>query len=151
MRIHHPPLRRVAPGFTLIELMITIAVIGILLRIAYPAYMQQMQKSRRVQAKTALLDLASREERYFGTNNQYTSSGPALGYSGALPQAINISGTAYYTLSVTVPSSSPTTFTASATRISTTPQSTDKCGDYGINNTGTQTVAGGSLTASSCW
>jgi type IV pilus assembly protein PilE len=149
MRTHHSAFRYAALGFTLVELMITVAVIAILTGIAYPAYLQQMQKSRRVQAKTALLDLASREERYFGTNNQYTNSATALGYSAAFPLAINVSGTAYYTLNFSAFTS--TSFTATATPVAGTPQAGDKCGTYTLTNTGTQSVTGATLTASSCW
>jgi type IV pilus assembly protein PilE len=60
---------RTIAGFTLIELMTTILVGSILLAIAIPSYNAQTQKSRRTEAKTALLDLASREERYNSTYN----------------------------------------------------------------------------------
>jgi type IV pilus assembly protein PilE len=69
-------------GFTLIELM-TVLVIGtILATIAIPAYRGQIQKSRRTEARTALLDLAAREERYLSTNNTYSSLPGDLGYAG---------------------------------------------------------------------
>ena len=62
-----------APGFTLIELMITVAVVGILAAIAYPSYQDSIRKSRRADAKSALLDAAHRQERFFTENNQYTN------------------------------------------------------------------------------
>ena len=66
-------------GFTLIELMITVAIIGILSAIAYPSYESYVRKSRRVDAKNALLDLASRQERYFSVNNKYSTTAADLG------------------------------------------------------------------------
>ena len=69
----HP--RRCARGFTLIEVMIAVAIVGILVAVAFPAYNQSVRKSRRSDAKAALLDLAQREERYFSTTNQYTDVG----------------------------------------------------------------------------
>ncbi|WP_428745033.1 type IV pilin protein [Variovorax sp.] len=58
-------------GFTLIELMIVVAVIGILAAIAYPAYTDSVLKGRRAQARTALLELMQQQERYMTQRNTY--------------------------------------------------------------------------------
>ena len=58
-------------GFTLIELMITVAIVGILASIAYPAYTEAVLKGRRAQARTALLELAQQQERYMTQFNCY--------------------------------------------------------------------------------
>ena len=58
-------------GFTLIELMIVVAVIGILAAIAYPAYTDSVLKGRRAQARTALLELMQQQERYMTQRNAY--------------------------------------------------------------------------------
>jgi type IV pilus assembly protein PilE len=77
----HATLSR-ARGFTLIELMVVVVIVTILLAIAVPSYMQQIRQSRRTEAKTALLDLAGREERYLTTNpSGYTITPANLGYS----------------------------------------------------------------------
>lgn len=60
-------------GFTLIELMIAVAVVGILAAIAYPSYQDSVRKSRRADAKSALLD-AAHERTVFTENNQYTAT-----------------------------------------------------------------------------
>ncbi|MDM0019954.1 type IV pilin protein [Variovorax saccharolyticus] len=60
-----------ARGFTLIELMIVVAVIAILAAIAYPAYTDSVVKGKRAQARTALLDLMQQQERYMTQNNTY--------------------------------------------------------------------------------
>ncbi|WP_276968674.1 type IV pilin protein, partial [Metallibacterium scheffleri] len=70
-------------GFTLIELMITLVVLAILTMIAVPIYEHQIEESRRTDARTALLELAEREERYYATNNAYTSDPADLGYGTA--------------------------------------------------------------------
>jgi type IV pilus assembly protein PilE len=135
-------------GFTLMELMITVAIIAILSALAYPAYLEHVRKSRRADAKTALLDLATRQERFFSVNSIYTSSPVSLGYSSsvtAFPIDVLVSGTAYYALSVTLPSP------ASSFSISAAPkgdQLKDACGTYTLNSLGQQT---NSTAALGCW
>ena len=85
-------------GFTLIELMITVAIIAILTLIAYPSYEEQMLKTRRSDAETALTTLANQETLFFAQNNYYTATIVGTGLS------LNGSATSpkqYYNLSVT--------------------------------------------------
>jgi len=70
-------------GFTLIELMIAVAIVGILATIAATSYQRQVIQSHRTDARTALLDLAGREEKLFSTTNQYTAIPSALGYGAS--------------------------------------------------------------------
>ncbi len=72
MQAYFEPRR--AGGFTLIELMVTLVVASILLAIAVPSYQAQVRKSRRTEARNAVMDLAAREERYFSVNNDYSAS-----------------------------------------------------------------------------
>ncbi len=66
-------------GFTLIELMITIAIIGILAMIAVPNYQQFMREGRRADGQSTLLDIAARQEKYFMENHLYTANISDLG------------------------------------------------------------------------
>ena len=129
-----------APGFTLIELMIVVAVVAILASIAIPSYQEQMRKSRRAQAKADLVEYAQMAERYFTVNNTY------VGFTLPTAQSPREAGsTARYNLAV---APAATTFTISAT--ATGSQASDRCGDLGITNTGQKTETG-SASLSECW
>jgi type IV pilus assembly protein PilE len=148
--------RRHVAGFTLIELMIAVAIIGILVKLAYPAYTQSVLKSHRAEAKAALLDLASREERYFSTTNTFTTSAPALGYSStatltaSAPLSVQAGNAIYYKLSVALDSTaSAPNFTATATAVNNQVGDT-KCKDFSLTQAGVQSV-NGTDTAANCW
>lgn len=132
----HPGLQR---GFTLIELMVVVVMIAILVAVAFPSYQNSIMKSRRVIAKTALLDIAAREEKYFSVNNVYTANltgSNSLGLASADLQDGN--GQIVYRLSLVADNTSnPPTFTATATPQGQ--QAKDSCGAFTINNYGQQT------------
>jgi type IV pilus assembly protein PilE len=101
-------------GFTLVELMVTVVVASILFAIAIPTYTSQIQKSRRTDARSALLDLAGREERFFSVATNYTATATQLGYA-ALGQPI---GNGYYKIDVTTAAAGqPPSFLATATAL----------------------------------
>jgi type IV pilus assembly protein PilE len=96
------PAARSSRGFTLIELMVVVVIATILLSIAVPSYMSQVRQSRRTEAKTAILDLSGREERYLSTNPaSYTNTPASLGYVGF--GVGNPIGSGYYYLTVCSP------------------------------------------------
>jgi type IV pilus assembly protein PilE len=92
--------RRMERGFSLLELMIVVAIVGILAAIAFTVYSAQVQKARRTDARTAVLDLAGREERFFSVANNYSQTSTDVGYGGGFPQVV---GSGYYQLNVSVP------------------------------------------------
>jgi type IV pilus assembly protein PilE len=124
-------------GFTLVELMVTIVIGTILLSIAVPSYQSQIRKSRRTEAKTAMLDLASREERLFSTTNNYSDVPADLGYT-AWNQPI---GGGYYSLDKPVVVTAPAaTFTITARAIGTQVKDT-QCQTFTVDQTGFQASA----------
>jgi len=133
-------------GFTLIELMVVVVIATILLSIAIPSYQQQIRQSRRTEAKTAILDLAGREERFLSTNpTGYTIAANNLGYA-ALPTVI---GSGYYTLSVCSPACAPSaaaapSYTVIATPVAGTSQAQDtQCTAFAVDSAGQQYAADG--------
>jgi len=146
--------RRAFNGFTLVELMVVIVIGAILATIAVPAYTGQIRKSRRTEARTAVLDLASREERYMSTNMAYSAAATDLGYT-ALPTAV---GSGYYSLAApTVGASTataPATFTVTASPVSGKGQDKDTlCASFTVDSTGKQSSlnSGGTDSTATCW
>jgi len=143
-------------GFSLLELLVTVAVVSILATIAVTSYSSQVQKSRRTEAKSALLDLAGREERLFSTTNAYSNVEAFLGYAaaGATTVMTNMPfGNGYYTLTATVPDPAQAAGVPSyiLTANPVGPQAADTvCGSFSVNQLGVQTVSGTS-TAAICW
>lgn len=131
-------------GFTLVELIITVAVIGILAAVAVPSYREHVSASRRSDARSALLGAAQALERFYTERNTYV--GATLGTTGVYPSA---SPQGFYTLSIT--SQDANGFALRATR--TGGQVGDKCGNYTYNQAGAKGVASASTgyTAAKCW
>src|SRR5215471_4206951 len=149
MQPHTP--RRAPRGFTLIELMVVVVIATVLLSIAVPSYMNQVRQSRRTEAKTAVLDLASREERYFSTNGALYSTTPAdLGYSGAFPAAVGTDN--YYTITVCSPAANcdpnpnppaAPSYYITATPVAGSSQAGDaQCTSFSVDSTGQQFSTG---------
>jgi type IV pilus assembly protein PilE len=142
MKIKKHRIKRLNNGFTLIELVIAIAIIGILVSIAYPSYQSTILKSRRVDAEGALMGFANAMERYYTVNNAYPSAGTTGIYAATSPVD---GGTAYYQLSIT--SSTTSTYQLQASPIGIQAADLlcgtltfDQAGVKGFNGTGSSTV-----------
>jgi type IV pilus assembly protein PilE len=146
-------------GFTLIELVVAMLIAATLAAIAIPSYSNYVRKARRVEAKNALLDLGTLEERYFTSQQVYSSTWADLGYSGTT--AINV-GSNYY--SVAVPTigtavapdathaGSPATWSLTATAINDQLKDTS-CRNFTVTSQGLQSSTDSSNADSTaiCW
>ena len=149
---------RSAGGFTLVELMVVVAIATILFAIAVPSYITYIRQSRRTEAKTALLDLAGREERFLSTNpTGYTQTPGNLGYTAF--GVANPIGNGYYYLTVCSPAAlacAPNPPAAPSYSIKATPvpgqsQVNDaQCTSYSVDSTGQQ-FSTGTATVQYCW
>jgi len=128
-------------GFTLIELMIVLVIISVILAYAIPNYRLYVLKTKRTEAKNALLLTASLQERFYANNNRYgTAVELKLATTYPAPTAANELN---YTISLSV--STNTTYTISAVAYGLQAQDTD-CLTFTLDHLGTKTPA-----ASDCW
>lgn len=117
-------------GFSLIELMIVIAIIGILAAIAYPNYQEYIIKSNRAAAQAAMMDIANREQQFLLANRAYATTAAQLNYS--LPSDL----TGKYTVTIAADNAAtPPTFTITFAAAGT--QASD--GDLTLNSEGAKT------------
>jgi type IV pilus assembly protein PilE len=116
-------------GFTLIELMIVVVIVGVLALVAYPAYQSSVIKANRAEAKSYLLDVAQKQQLFFNDSRTYAES--ALELNSTAPERVEENYTVTFEISTVVP---PPIFTITATPIDGTRQEGD--GFLSINNSG---------------
>ncbi|WP_115528382.1 MULTISPECIES: type IV pilin protein [Xanthomonas] len=136
--------RRRPDGFSLIELMVTVAIVAILAAVAYPSYVDYARKSRRAQAKADLVELGHLAERFHTANSTFSNF--SLSTGGGFTQSPKEGGSARYLLSLASPPTA-TTFSLSATPQGD--QAKDKCGTLSLNQAGVKSASGGTLA--DCW
>jgi type IV pilus assembly protein PilE len=121
-----------AGGFSLIEVMVVVAIIGVIAAFAIPSYKQYMVKSNRASAQSHLVDIAQAQQQYVVDNRAYASTLASL---NGMTTPADVSR--YYTITIDVTAGPPPTFTATATPKTGGTQESDVT--LTINNAGTKT------------
>lgn len=132
-------------GFTLIELMITVAIVAILAAVALPSYTQYVQKARRADAQSFMAEVVARQQHFLIDRRAYATDITAATSAGGLGMTIPSAVSSYYTVTVATDNNAPPSFTVSAVPVGA--QATETCGTLRITNTGVRSVTG----TGSCW
>ncbi len=135
--------KRHSAGFTLIELMIVVIIVGVLAAIAIPQYQNYVLRSNRTEGQALLTEAAARQERFFTQNNTYADTVAKLGYTSADSQ------NRLYQLVINL-SNGNTRYTLTAVPINGQVKDNPKCGTLGLTHTGEKTATG-SDGANECW
>jgi type IV pilus assembly protein PilE len=129
---------KLANGFTLIELMVVVAILAIVVALGYPSYRDQVMKARRSEAMGELLELADRLERYYADQGTYCADAPAC--TGATLGAAE-----------SITAQDDISFSLQAAPVAEKSQAKDKCGTFTLTSLGDKGVTGGSLALKDCW
>ncbi len=142
-----------AKGFTLVELLIVVAIIALISVIAYPSYMNYVVNTKRNAATNTLLQIADRQQQFFMDNKRYAATLTDLGFA-ANPLILDEQGNpaaadnpqAVY--SVSLSDLAATTYTITAAPINMQLKRDTKCGSLTLNQAGTQAASTG---YDGCW
>lgn len=143
-------------GFTLIELMITVAIVAILASVAYPSYTSYIARAKRADARAQLVQAAQFMQRFYTANDQYLNDRSANNVSTQMPGGLARSpadGTQIYALNIAATTS---TYTLTMAPIAGSSMVNDECGSFTLSSTGLRGVvvsgtAGSTTLRDKCW
>lgn len=141
--------RKLEKGFTLIEVMIVVVILGLLGAIAVPSYLDNVRKGRRNDAKAKLTENVQFMEAFLSINERYDldKGGAAVALPILVSPAGATGGNVDYNISFDMPTTS-TTYRIRAVPVNK--MAADACGTFTINNAGARTVSG-TLSMADCW
>ncbi len=140
-------------GFTLIELMIVVAIVGILAAVAYPSYQDSIIKTKRAEGRAALMEIMQQQERYYTQNNTYfaftstTANNKFKWYSGDSAAASSYEIKAEACTGDAIGNCVMLTAMPGTTKVNSGYKDA-KCGDISLTSTGVKAASG---TATNCW
>jgi type IV pilus assembly protein PilE len=138
-------MRRMNRGFTLIEAMVVVGIIGLIAAIGYPSYRDQVIKSRRAEGMGALLELADRMERHYSDVGTYKQADDS---DTTVDDVFPSFSSDYYTL--TIDSQDNISFKVSAAPKAGSSQTKDKCGTFSLTSQGVKSVSASGMQEQ-CW
>ena len=140
--------RQRGQGFTLIELMVVVAIVGIIFAVALPSYKEYVARSKRADARSQLLQAAQFMQRFYSANDQYSfdRSGNAVAVPASIARA-PASGDQLYTLTVTASSSD---YSLSMAPVVGSSMASDACGAFTLTSAGVRGVTG-TMARDLCW
>ena len=137
-------MRNLQQGFTLIEVMVVVAIVGILSAIAYPSYTEYIARGHRAEARANLLQAAQWMERAATANGTYPTASSAASAIAALEAQLKMDR-----YGIKVDSANGSSYTLTATPKGA--QLKDKCGSYTLTQSGKRDVASATLSVADCW
>ncbi len=142
------PFSRTQQGFTLIELMVVVVVVAVLMAVVLPSYTEYVNKGRRSDAMSALLDAANRQEQFMLDRNTYTTDMTLLGFDD--DPLVSVEG--HYTIDAVAGGTGTiaSSYTLTATPLGTSAQNDDaRCATFRLTSAGAKTATG--THAAACW